>query len=297
MKHRVLTSGILPWAAAVSVVAIWAETFVSSKVIIENGLEPADLFFFRFLIAYMSIWAVSHKRLFADSLKDEFRLFLLGITGGSLYFLAENTALKYSTASNTAILVGSAPLVTALIMACFYKEERMNLRQVAGSLLAFIGMALVIFNGQFILKLNPLGDALAIGAALTWGFYSLIIKHLNGRYDVAFITRKVFFYGLLTIAVYFIAVEPLHFDLEVLRRPLVWGNILYLGLVASMLCFLLWNWALSRLGTVRTTNLIYGQCFFTMVIAHFAVGEQITWMAILGTVVLVLGMISAVSES
>ena len=288
-----LDSKVLPWLAAIFVVAVWAETFVSSKLVLNNGMMPADMFFYRFVLAYFCLLLLSHDRIKSDSLGDELRLAFLGVSGGSLYFLAENSALKFSTASNVAILVGTAPLITALLVACFHKEERMSGKQVAGSLLAFAGMVMVIMNGQFVLKLNPLGDALAIGAALTWGFYSLVIRGLSDRYDVRFVTRKVFFYGLVTIIPYFIFVSPLQTDMAIISRPVVWGNLLYLGFVPSLVCFLLWNWALKKLGTVRTTNMIYGQCFFTMIIAHIVLGEQITWMAVLGTVILTLGMIRA----
>ena len=127
------TKGILPWIAAIFVVAVWGETFISSKVLLNAGLSPADIFFYRFFLAYIFLWAFSHKRLLAASFKDEFLTFILGIFGGSLYFLAENSALKYSTASNVAILVGSAPLVTALLVAVFNRSERMNGRQLTGS--------------------------------------------------------------------------------------------------------------------------------------------------------------------
>ena len=287
---------ILPWIAAVFVVAVWAETFVSTKLLLNNGLLPPDIFFYRFLLAYLCIWIISPKRIWSYSWKDELRFLLLGITGGSLYFLAENSALEFSTASNVAILVGSAPLITALLVGIFYREERMRPRQVIGSVVAFMGMALVILNGQLVLHVNPKGDAMAVGAALVWGIYSLLIRKLSGRYDVSFITRKVFAYGLLTMGLYFLAVRPLSVDMAILSRPVVWGNLIYLGLVASLLCFVLWNWALSKLGTIRTTNLIYGQCFFTMVIANLVLGERITLMAVAGTVVLILGMILAVKE-
>lgn len=293
MKER---NGIFPWIAAIFVVAVWGETFISSKVLLNAGLAPADIFFYRFLLAYVFLWPFSSKRLFSDSFKDEMLTLLLGVVGGSLYFLVENSALEYSTASNVAILVGSAPLITALLVAVFNRSERMKGRQVIGSAIAFLGMALVVFNGKFVLKLNPLGDALAIGAALTWAIYSITIRGLSDRYDVRFITRKVFFYGLVTILLYFLAVEPLNMDMSVLSRPVVWGNLLYLGLVASLACFLLWNWTLGKLGTVRTTNMIYGQCFFTMIIAHLVLGEEITWMAVAGTVILILGMVGAVKN-
>lgn len=273
------------------VVALWGETFVSSKVLITAGLEPADIFFIRFSIAYACMAALSHKRLWSKNLRHELMFMVTGIMGGSMYFLTENMALKFSTASNVAILVGTTPLVTAILLAIFYKEERMNRWQIVGSLVAFVGLVLVVLNGQFVLHLNPLGDALALGASMTWGVYSLVMKQLTAQYDSKFITRKVFAYGLLTILPWFALVEPLQTDIEILSKPVVWGNLLYLSLVASMGCFLVWNWLLPKVGVVRTTNIVYSQCVFTMLISTLVLHERITLMAITGTLILIGGML------
>lgn len=176
----------------------------------------------------------------------------------------------------------------------FYKDERMNRSQIIGSVIAFIGMALVIFNGEVILQLDPRGDLLAFGAVLSWGLYSLLMKMTLGKYDVAFITRKVFGYGLLTMIPYFMLRGWPDLSLQSLDSHAVWGNILYLGIVASLGCFLVWNWCLDRLGTVRTTNLIYLQPFFTMLVGALVLGEKITWMALAGAVILIWGMYRAV---
>lgn len=280
--------------AAVFVVGVWGETFVSSKVLLSEGLMPADIFFFRFLLAYVCMSALSHKKMWADSWKHELLFIALGILGGSLYFLSENMALLYSTASNVAILVGSTPLMTALLLSLFYKEERMHGKQIVGSLIAFVGMALVVFNGRFVLHLNPQGDLLALGAALTWGFYSLVMKRLSPLYEASFITRKVFAYGLLSILPYFFFVEPLHAEVSLLQQPRVWMNLLYLGLIASMLCYYMWNWVLSHVGIVRATNILYLQSFFTMLVSHLVLSERITLMAISGSIILILGMVMAV---
>lgn len=287
----------MPLLLCILVVAIWAETFVSSKILLTAGLQPADIFFVRFGIAYLCMIILSHKRMWSKHLGHELMFLLTGITGGSLYFLTENMALKYSTASNVAILVGTTPIVTAILLAIFYREERMKRRQVAGSVVAFLGLILVVLNGQLVLHLNPVGDILALGASLCWGGYSLIMKKLTSHYDSRFITRKVFGYGLLTILPWFLFVEPLQTDLAVLSQTRVWGNLLYLALIASMGCFLAWNWLLPRLGVVRATNIVYTQCVFTMFISALVLGEQITWMAILGTVILIAGMMTAGRKS
>lgn len=277
--------------AALAVMAVWGETFVSSKVLLNAGLMPADIFLYRFTIAYLGMVAMSHRKMWMDSLKHELLIAVCGVAGGSMYFLSENMALRYSTASNVAILVGTTPLVTALLLACCYKDERMSRRQIVGSLIALIGMILVVLNGQLILHLNPLGDALALGASFSWGIYSLCIKPLTKLYDSRFITRKVFGYGLLTILPWFWFVQPLNADPALFSMPKVWLNLLYLGCVASLACYLVWNWVLPRLGVVKATNIVYTQSVYTMFFSWLILHERITWMAISGTMILIGGMI------
>jgi drug/metabolite transporter (DMT)-like permease len=281
---------------ALFVVLIWGTTFVSSKVLLNSGLLPADIFFVRFLIAYICMLCISHKRLFANSIADELTLVGLGLMGGSIYFLVENMALLHSTASNVSILVSTTPLVTAMLLAIFYKSERLSMRQIFGSVLAFVGVVLVVLNGQFILHLNPLGDALALGASFTWGFYSLFMRRIMGRYSADFITRKVFFYGLVTILPYFAFVNPLNIDLLTSGNMTIWSNLIFLGIIASTGGYLLWNWVMRKLGAVKSTNFIYLQSLVAMVAGHVILGERITFMAIAGAVILIAGMILAVRK-
>ena len=76
------------------IIAIWGTTFVSSKVLLLNGLSPVEILFIRFILAYTVIFAFSHSKLFAGNIKDELLFVLLGFFGGSLYFITENTALQ-----------------------------------------------------------------------------------------------------------------------------------------------------------------------------------------------------------
>jgi drug/metabolite transporter (DMT)-like permease len=286
----------MPYFVALFVVLIWGTTFVSSKVLLNSGLLPADIFFVRFVMAYCCMLCISHKRLFANSVADELTLVGLGMMGGSIYFLVENMALLHSTASNVSILVSTTPLVTAMLLAIFYKSERLSARQIFGSVLAFVGVVLVVLNGQFFLHLNPLGDALALGASFTWGFYSLFMRRIMGRYSADFITRKVFFYGLVTILPYFALVHPLNIGLLTSGNMTIWGNLIFLGFVASTGGYLLWNWVMRKLGAVKSTNFIYLQSLVAMVAGHVILGERITLMAIAGAVILIVGMVLAVRK-
>ena len=77
---------------AIITVIIWGTTFVSTKVLIHHGLSPVDILFYRFALAYICIWFISPKVLFARSKRDELMFVAAGLCGGSIYFITENTA-------------------------------------------------------------------------------------------------------------------------------------------------------------------------------------------------------------
>ena len=274
---------------AILTVSIWGLTFIANKVLIGYGLTPQEIFFYRFLIAYAGIWIISPKRLFANRWKDEFWLMAGGIFGGSLYFFTENTALGITQASNVSFLICTAPLLTTILSLLFYKSEKATKGLIGGSLLALAGVGLVVFNGSVILKISPVGDLLTLLAALSWAFYSLIIRKMTGRYPTVFITRKIFFYGVLTILPAFL-LHPLQPDLDILLQPIVLSNLLFLAVLASLICYVVWNVVLKQLGTVRASNYIYLNPLVTMVASMMILQEQITLFALIGAGCIVCGV-------
>lgn len=263
------------------------------------GLTPAQIFTLRFIIAYVLLLGYSlftHRfLLLSSSWRDELLMFALGVTGGSLYFLTENSAMNYTTTTNTSLIVSLSPLIATFLISLFYQSQRLNRVQSAGSLMAALGVVIVVLNGRFVLHLSPIGDSLAFSAALCWGFYSLLMIPANLRYDTLFITRKVFVYGLLSMIPYYLwkPEETVIFTasvLSVLDLPVLL-NLLFLGCVASMLCFLAWNWVLKKLGAVIATNYVYFNPVTTILFAWAVLSEQITVYFLLGTVLILLGMI------
>ena len=274
-------------------VAVWGTTFVWTKLLIINGLSPAQIFTLRFIIAYVlltgfSMWRGRHKWL-SDNWRDELTMMALGLTGGSMYFLTENESLRFTTATNTSLIVCSCPLFAMLIIALFYRSERFSARQVWGSIVALAGMAAVVLNGHFVLHLSPLGDTLAFSACLCWALYTLLMKPVMGRYPAMFITRKVFFYGILTILPYYIFVPDMP-SWDVLTRPDVAVNLFFLGSVASMLCYLTWSWCMKGLGAVVCTNWVYVNPITTIIAAWLILDEQITVYFLIGSILIIMGM-------
>lgn len=283
-KNRILLFHLL----TALVVTVWGTTFVATKVLLQHGLDAVEIMFYRFVLAYIALAAVSHKRLWADSRRDEGLLMLAGLTGGTFYFIAENTALGITQASNVALLVCTVPIFTALLSRWVYGEPlRHNL--MLGSVIALVGVGLVVFNGSVLLRIHPLGDFLSIVASLMWAVYCLILKPLGGRYPAVFITRKVFFYSILSLVVYFLF-QPLEFKTDVLLQPVVASNLLFLGLVASMGCFIAWNTAVKVLGPSRTANYIYLQPFSTLILSAVVLSEVITVTSLVGALCIIGGV-------
>lgn len=280
---------IIAHLTAFLTVCMWGTTFISTKVLILHGLTPAWIFLLRFLLAYASILVFTHRRLFSDNLKDEAVMALLGITGGSLYFLTENEALCFSPASNVSIIVCSCPLFTMLLYRLMVHGARLSVREVLGSLAAFAGMLAVVFNGRFVLHISPLGDLLALAACLCWAAYSLLMRRVGDRYSSLFITRKVFFYGLLTIVPVLFFDKPLPAN-AVLLSDVVLYNLLYLSVISSFLGFLTWTYAMKALGAVRCTNYVYLNPLTTIIFASWILSEPITLYYIVGATLIIFGL-------
>ena len=278
---------------AFMVVAIWGVTFVYTKLLLIAGLTAAQIFVLRFIMAYLLLLVYSlirkQFRLFASVWQDELLMAALGVTGGSLYFLTENSAMIYTTTTNTSLIVCLCPLIAALLIALFFRSMRLHGIQIVGTVIAAIGVCIVVLNGHFVLHLSPLGDMLAFGACLCWAFYSLLMIPAGQRYDTLFITRKVFFYGLLSMIPYFLVFPNLP-SLSVVLRIDVLANLLFLGCVASMLCFLAWNWVIKKLGAVIVTNYVYFNPVTTVIFAWLILAERITIYFLVGTLLILAGM-------
>lgn len=274
---------------AIITVFIWGITFVSTKVLIIQGLSPIEILIYRFLLAYICIWVIRPQKLFANSWKDEVLCIAAGLGGGSMYFLFENTALKITLASNVSLIICTAPIFTAFLTRLFYQKEKIKPHLIIGSIIALVGVGLVVFNGNFILKISPLGDFLTILAALSWAFYGVILMQLNKRYSTFFIIRKVFIYGILTIMP-FAAMMDNVFNPHLLLNASVISNIAFLGIVASLLCYITWNTAIKKLGVVQTTNYVYLVPLITLITSSLVIHEQITYIAIIGSAFILAGV-------
>lgn len=291
---RINVSRKLPGAAmaghiaALVTVFMWGYSFVSTKVLMDNGMGPVQVYMSRFLIAYLLVLFVSHKKLWASNWREEGLFCLCGILSGSVYFIAENTALKYTFTTNVSLLTSLSPLITVILVGFIYKTEKIGKGTWLGSAIAVLGVFCVVFNSATAVEVRPLGDFLALSAAVCWAVYSMILRSLNAHYDVWFITRKTFFYGLLTAVPFLIFEDDKTSLFEIIGRPEVFGNLLFLGLGASFIAFVLWAQTIKMLGAVKANNYMYLQTVVTLVVSAIVLGEHVSWLGYIG-IALILG--------
>lgn len=276
-------------AGALITVTAWGVSFVSTKVLLENNLGPAEIYIYRFILAYLMLLIVCHKRLWSNSLRDEFLFMACGLCAGSIYFIAENMALNYTYVTNVSLLVTTSPLITTLLMWMIYKNEKPGKGTLLGSIIAFAGVACVIFNSSFDVQVNPLGDILSILAAVSWSIYSLVLKKLNALYSIMFISRKTFFYGVLT-ALPFMFFQPELCSPTILLKTEVWSNLLFLGAFASMIAYILWAQSVKYLGAIKASNYMYISPIVTLVVSVAFLNEKISIIGGTGCALIFVGM-------
>lgn len=275
--------------AALLIVLAWGVSFVSTKVLLDNGLRPAEIYIYRFLLAYLLVLCVCHKRMFSNSLRDELLFATCGLCGGSIYFIAENTALEYTLVSNVSLITAISPLLTTFLIGMIYKSERPSKGIYIGSIVALMGVACVIFNSSFVVKMNPIGDLLSFAAALSWAVYSLVLRKLNALYSIMFISRKTFFYGVLTALPYMLT-EPEITSPTVLLQADVWPHMLFLGVFASMIAYVIWAQSVKHLGAITASNYIYLQPIVTLIASVIILSETITIVGYLGCALILGGL-------
>ncbi|WP_087434233.1 DMT family transporter [Paenibacillus apiarius] len=286
MKFHSSAAGHL---AALLTILIWGTTFISTKVLLMD-FSPFEILFFRFAIGYAALLAVYPRFVKSKNIREELLFAAAGFCGVTMYFLLENIALTYTLASNVGIIASVAPFFTAVMAHFFFKGESLQPLFFAGFAVAMLGIILIAFNGSYILRLNPKGDILAVLACIFWATYSILMRKISGLgYHNIGCTRRVFFYGLLFMLPSLLLSDS-HLGLERFAEPVNLLNILFLGLGASALCFVTWNWCVGVLGAIKTSAYIYLVPVITIAASYLFLHEPITGTALLGTLLTLAGL-------
>lgn len=285
---------LLGHIGAIIAVIAWGLSFISTKTLMVDGeFTPVEMFTYRFAAAYLILLAITiRKKPFSHPWRDELRFAICGICSGSLYFITENFALEHTTAANVSMLASVSPLFTTALVAAIYKT-RVKGGVIIGSTIAIVGVGCIILSNGNGFEIHPMGDLLALSAALSWAVYSLVIKPLLPVYNGFYISRKLFFYGVLTsIPLLLMQQEPSHVGLLFnMAEPKYLLNFLFLVLICSVSAYVVWNETMKIIGPVTTNNYLYAQPLVTMIAGAIWLAEPVTVLGGIGCVLIIGGLV------
>lgn len=279
---------------ALVTICVWGSTFIFSKTLLQ-AFTPVQIMLMRFIVAYAMLWCL-YPKTEAATVRDNLGFFLMSLFADTVYFLCENNALRYTLSSNVSIIVASAPIWTAALAHFLSKGDKVRKNTVYGSLIAFIGVALVVFNGAVVLKFNPLGDMLSMAAAISWAVYSIIMSGYVHRFSSFFLMRRMTFFAILTTLPIALVAGELKLPLYEFADPYKLFCIAFLGILGSGISYVTWNIATRRLGIVKVNTYIYVNPFVTLITGALFLNEPITPMSVIGALLIISGVVIGVRE-
>lgn len=279
---------------ALATICVWGSTFIFSKTLLDV-FTPVQIMLLRFFVAYAVLWCM-YPKTEKTTARDNLGIFFMSLFADTVYFLCENNALRYTLASNVSILVASAPIWTAVLAHFFIKGNKLRKNTVYGSIIALVGVALVVFNGTVVLKFNPFGDMLSMAAAICWALYSVMITHYVHRFSSFFLMRRMTFFAILTTLPLAFFMGELNMPLYEFADPHKLFCIAFLGILGSGISYVTWNIATRRLGIVKVNTYIYVNPFVTLVTGALFLHEPITLMSVIGALLIICGVIIGVRE-
>lgn len=275
--------------AALLTVTVWSVTYVSTKILLHD-FTPVEILLARFIIGALALMLIYPKSLGFKKSEEIYYVFA-GLTGGCLYFLTENIALTMTTAVNVGIILVVTPMLTAVVTRLFYRDENhLTPRFFLGFCAALAGILILSLHGSSV-SINPLGDLMAVGAGLVWAFYSVVCKKIStfGHNTIA-VTRRSFLYGIIFIAIAASFMDTSS-DMTRFLKPENYGNLLFLGLAASAMCFATWNFAVKIIGPVTSIIYLYASPVLTVLFAWLILGEELTALGLVGCVLIMIGLV------
>lgn len=276
---------------ALGSVFIWSSLYVSVKILLE-AFNPLELLFLQSILGYIILWIAKPKTL-KIPLKNEIFFVLCGLFGITIYNLFLNLAMEKTLASNVSVIITTAPLFAGIFSFCF-KLEKPYVNFFLGFVISIVGVYLLSFNE--VLKINPLGDILAIISAAGWGAYAVLVARvMNLKYDIFLTTRRILFWGIIFMIPSFLWLDFAP-NLSALKEPKIALNLFFVALFASALCFIMWNKATNLIGVVRTNIYVYLTPVFTIIASIVVLDERLSLVACLGVGLVLLGVIVVKSK-
>jgi drug/metabolite transporter (DMT)-like permease len=281
---------------AVLATIIWSGNFIIARAII-GKIPPISLAFYRWATASLIMLPLAYKKFSEEKqvvLKNKKYIFWISLSGITLFNTLVYYAGHYTPAINLALIGTTSSPVFSIVLAAIFLNERITPLRIIGLLLCISGIFYLIAKGSWEVLKNfhfSEGDALILLGALTFAIYNIFVRKKPGGLSPINFLFVIFSAGTLLLLPFFIW--------ETFNTPAINWNmnlvliILYLGAGTSVIAFLCWNVAISRLGAARTA--LFGNLIpiFSTLEAVWLLGEEITMVHIISGITVITGLVIA----
>ncbi|HEY5982697.1 MAG TPA: DMT family transporter, partial [Anaerolineales bacterium] len=273
------------WFIFILLGAIWSSSFMWIKIAVTE-IGPITLVAFRVLfgllfgVAVILVTKVQLPRSFAVWKP----LLLLGITNVAIPFFLISWGEQAIDSAVAAILDATVPLFAIVIAHLALHDDRITLPKMAGLLMGFAGVVVLMSEDIGSSPGSVLGQAAVVLASLFYAGSSVYAR--KSTEDTAGILRSV---GPLisSTAVMWLAAPIAEAPLQLPQLPITWIALLWLGILGSGFAFVLSYYLIHAIGPTRTTMVTYLFPLGGVILGVGFLGEHVTWQLIAGAVLIV----------
>jgi drug/metabolite transporter (DMT)-like permease len=266
---------------------LWGGNFVFSKFLVDHA-SPMTLTLLRWIIAIVLLLPIVWKkeknfRIRKDAILP---LFLMGLLGVVLFNIFQFLALARTSAINVGLISTLNPISIAVSSALLI-HEKLKLSQILSMMISLFGVLVVLSKGnmyQLISLHFNLGDLYMIVAVIIWGLYSVCGKWAMQKVSPLMATFYSGVFGVLTVLPFNIT----HLHVNNVNASFV-SAILYTGVISTVVCMLLWNIGVQKIGATNAGIFLNFNPIFTAILAFLILKEKLTWAELIGSVIVITG--------
>ena len=275
---------------------IWSGNFIIAKAL-NNKIPPFSLNFYRWFIASLIILPFALKQFSSQwkMVKQSWQyLFWAALTGIVFFNSFVYIGAHYTSAINLALIGTTSSPIMAVVFARIFLKEKIGWMKLAGMILCSIGVLFLLLKGNFqnLLSLNfSTGDLWSLAAACSFAVYNTLVKKKPAGITPVNFLFIIFSLGTLILFPFYIW-ELNHYPTVTFSSDIIF-SVLYIGIGASVICFLIWNIAIGKLGAGRTA--LFGNLIpvFSSIEAAIILHENFTWVHITSMLIIFTGLLLA----
>lgn len=273
-------------------IIIWGASFVATKMILTEMI-PIMVVWTRFAmgVVFLGVATGIRRQWELPPMRSTFYFAITGFLGITFHQWLQSTALQTSEAATSAWIVATSPIFMALF-GWVILREKFKLPMLWGLLLATLGLIGVVTKGDWgeftSDRFGSQGDLLMLISAANWAVFSALSKPGLKRYPPTQMMFFVMAWGWMFTSIFLIVTHSWHTLINISWQG--WISLVFLGVFCSGLAYLFWYDGLQAVPVVQVGAFLYFEPLVTVVIATLLLREKITWVSILGGVLILYGV-------